>query len=170
MVITRSSSNKKQEETMAGISSDIKCYFEKLIKPLVTNKLLEDLFNKLKGDLLKKFDEKISKQNAKIEKLESIISIHENTIDQLLVKYDDDEQYSRRSYLDIHGVEVKEKESEDDVMNMLEQCYSSLDVPFNPNDIDRAHRIRLSYTDNHLGKKVKSIIIKFRSWKAHQLF
>ena len=67
---------------MATISNEMKCYFEKLIEPLVTDKSLEDLVNKLKGDLMKKFDEKISEQNAKIEKLESIISIHENTIDQ----------------------------------------------------------------------------------------
>ena len=67
---------------MATINNEMKCYFEKLIEPLVTDKALEDLVNKLKGDLMKKFDEKISEQNAKIEKLESIISIHENTIDQ----------------------------------------------------------------------------------------
>ena len=48
MVNTRSS-NKKQEETMATLSNEMKCYFEKLIEPLVTNKLL-DLFSKLKGD------------------------------------------------------------------------------------------------------------------------
>ena len=86
------------------------------------------------------------------------------------MKCDDNEQYSRRSGLRIHGVEVKEKESEDDVMNKLGQCYSKLNVPFNPNDIDRAHRIGLSYTDNHLGKKIKSIIVKFGSWKTRQLF
>ena len=67
---------------MATINNEMKCYFEKLIEPLVTDKALEDLVNRLKGDLMKKFDEKISEQNAKIEKLESIISIHENTIDQ----------------------------------------------------------------------------------------
>ena len=61
-------------------------------------------------------------------------------------------------------MEVKEKESEDDVMNTLEKCYSSLNLPFDPNDTDRAHRIGLSYTDNHSGKKVKSITVKFRSW------
>ena len=160
MVNTRSSSYKKQEENMATTSNEMKCYFEKLIKPLVTNKSLEDLFNKLKNDLLKKFDETISEQNTKIEKLESIISNHENTIDQLLVKCDDNEQYSRRIGLRIHGVEVKEKESEDDVINTLGQWYSILDVPFNPNYIDRAHHIGLLYTDNHLGKKIKSIIFK----------
>ena len=57
----------------------------------------------------KKIAEKISKQNVKIEKLESIISIHENTIDQLLVKCDDNKQYSKRSCFCIYGVEVKEK-------------------------------------------------------------
>ena len=129
----------------------MKYYFEKLIEPLVTNKLLEDLLNILKDDLSKKFDEKISEQSAKIEKFGSIISIYENTIDQLLVKCNDNEQYSRRSCLRIHGVEVKEKEGKDDVMNTLEQCYSSLDVPFNPNDVDRAHLIVLSHTDNHSG-------------------
>ena len=41
---------------------------------------------------MKKFDEKISEQNAKIEKLELTITIHENTIDQLLIKCDDNEQ------------------------------------------------------------------------------
>ena len=129
----------------------MKYYFEKLIEPLVTNKLLEDLLNILKDDLSKKFYEKISEQSAKIEKFGSIISIYENTIDQLLVKCNDNEQYSRRSCLRIHGVEVKEKEGKDDVMNTLEQCYSSLDVPFNPNDVDRAHLIGLSHTDNHSG-------------------
>ena len=31
MVNTRSSNNKKQEESMATVSNEMKCYFEKLI-------------------------------------------------------------------------------------------------------------------------------------------
>ena len=45
----------------------MKCYIEKLIQPLVTKKSLEDLFNKLKDDLSKNFDENISEQNAKLK-------------------------------------------------------------------------------------------------------
>ena len=56
MVNTRSSNSKKQEETMATVSNKIKCYFETLIEPFVTDKWLEDLFSKLKDNLLKKFD------------------------------------------------------------------------------------------------------------------
>ena len=60
MVNTRSSSNKKQEEIMTTISHDMKWCFEKLIKPLVTNKSLEDLFNKLKDNVLKRINKKTS--------------------------------------------------------------------------------------------------------------
>ena len=170
MVNTRSNSTKAKEEKMATATEELKCYFEKLIEPLVTNNSLEELFNKLKDEIVKKSDEKISEQNAKIEKLESIITIHENTIDQLLVKCDDNEQYSRRSCLRIHGVEVKENEDEDGVMNVLEDCYSSVNLQFDANDVDRAHRIGLPYTDKNSSKKAKSIIVKFRSGKARQRF
>ena len=46
----------------------MKYYFEKLIEPLVTNKLLEDLLNILKDDLSKKFDER---SPSKVLKLKS---------------------------------------------------------------------------------------------------
>ena len=54
---------------MATINNEMKCYFEKLIEPLVTDKALEDLVNKLKGDLMKKFDEKISSKMLKLKNL-----------------------------------------------------------------------------------------------------
>ena len=53
---------------------------------------------------------------------------------------------------------------------MLEDGYSSVNLQFDVNDIDHAHRIGLPYTDKNLGKKLKSIIVKFRSWKACQCF
>ena len=168
MVNTKSNNTKAKEEKMTTVTEEFICYFEKLIEPLVTNNSLEELFNKLKDEIIKKFDEKISKQNANIEKLESIITIHENIIDQLLIKCDDNEQYSRRSCLHIHRLEVKENEDEDGIMNGLEDCYSSVNLQFDANDIDPAHRIGLPYTDKNSGKKVKSVIAKFRSWKAHQ--
>ena len=119
MVNTRSSNNKKQEETMATVSSKMKCYFETLIEPFVTDKWLEDLFSKLKDNLLKKFDEKICQQNAKIEKLEYIIPIHEKTTDQLLVKCDDNDQYSRRNCLVFMEWRLKRRKPK--MMSLLNQ-------------------------------------------------
>ena len=71
---------------MATISNKLKCYLKKLIQALVTYKSSEDLFSKWRDEFLKEHDEKISEQNVKIEKLESIISIHENTMGQVLDK------------------------------------------------------------------------------------
>ena len=44
MVNTRS--NKAKEEKMTTAAEELKCYFKKLIEPLVTNNSLEELFNK----------------------------------------------------------------------------------------------------------------------------
>ena len=79
---------------MASVSNEMKGYFvkfEKLIEPLVTNKSLEVL-SKLKLTIFFFFFKNNPSIILKlIEKLKSIISIHENTIDQLLVKCDDNE-------------------------------------------------------------------------------
>ena len=63
MVNTRTSNNQKQE-IMATISNEMKRYFGKRIEPLAINKSLEDLFCKLKDDLIKKIYVKISEQNC----------------------------------------------------------------------------------------------------------
>ena len=76
MVNTRSNNTTAKEEKLTTVTEELKCYFEKLIEPLVTNNSLEELFNNLKDEIIKKFDEKISEENAKIEKLELIITIH----------------------------------------------------------------------------------------------
>ena len=59
MVKTRSNNTKAKEEKMITPTEELKCYFEKLIEPLVTNNSLEELFNKLKDEIIKKCDEKI---------------------------------------------------------------------------------------------------------------
>ena len=48
------------------------------------------------------------------------------------------------------------------------ECYNALEVPFNEEVIACAHRVGKEYTDKISKKKVKSIIVKFKSWKAHQ--
>ena len=62
-------------------------YFSELIQPLATNKCLEQMFQKLKNELVTKFEERFKEQNKKIDKLEE--SFQENTIKQLLIKCDD---------------------------------------------------------------------------------
>ena len=43
-----------------------------------------------------------------------------------------------------------------------------MELPFNEEVIDRAHRVGREYMNKISKKKVKSIIVKFKSWKARQ--
>ena len=45
-----------------------------------------------------------------------------------------------------------------------------LNFPFQDENIERFHRIRKTNTNKSTGKKVKSIIVKIKSWKFRQHF
>ena len=45
-----------------------------------------------------------------------------------------------------------------------------MNLPFPDENIGCVHRIGRTYTDKNTGKKVKSIIVKFNSWKSRQQF
>ena len=45
-----------------------------------------------------------------------------------------------------------------------------MNLPFQDENIDRVHRTERTYTDKNTGQKVKSIIVKFNSWKSRQQF
>ena len=52
------------------------------------------------------------------------------------------------------------------MIEKIRECYNALELPFNEEVIDRAHRVGTQYTDKISKKKVKSIIGKFKSWKT----
>ena len=159
MVVKRSSA---KSESMSEISEEIRKYFSKLIKPLATNTSLKEMFDKLKEEVISKFKSNIRKQNDKIYELESRIAIQEKTINHLLTKCDDNEQYSRRSCLRINGIESNSNENNEDVIEKIRECYNALELPFNEEVIDSAHRVGKEYTDKISKKKSKSIIVKFK--------
>ena len=75
-----------------SVSQEIREYFSELVKPLATNEILEDMFKKFKEGIISKSEEKFDEQNRKIDELEGKIAIQANTIDQLIIKCDDNEQ------------------------------------------------------------------------------
>ena len=64
----------------------------------------------------------------------------------------------------------KKNEKIDYVWQKVKECYKSVQVPFAQEDIDRAHRIGMEYTEKNSGKEVKSLIVKFKSWRARKQF
>ena len=113
-----------------SITVEVREYFSGLIKPLVTNKSLERRLYKFKEEIISKFEDKLREQNLKIQELESKIHSQENTFKKLEIISDDNEQYSRRSCLRIHGIEFEEGDS-GDVMEELGKCYNVMGILFN---------------------------------------
>ena len=71
MVVTCSSG----KTANMSVSQEIREYFSELVKPLATNEILEDMFKKLKEEIISKFEEKFDEQNRKIDELEGTIAI-----------------------------------------------------------------------------------------------
>ena len=157
-----------------SIDEDIKIYFENLIKPLATNDFLKETLNQFKDEIVTKFERKIQEQDERITQLESNLALRQNTINVLLdnleQKSDDNEQYSRRSCLRIHGVEWLNEGEGEDINKTLSECFEKVNVSLDSKMIDRVHRIGKSYIDKQSGKCVKSIIVKFGCWDARTNF
>ena len=118
------------------IAAEVRDYFESLIKPLVTNESLEKHLGGFQEKIVKRSEEKLDEQNAKIMELQSKVAIQDNALQSLEVKCDDNEQYSRRSCIRIHGVQCNEND-DISVINKVEQCCDEISVKFDLNDIDR---------------------------------
>ena len=157
-----------QSKSMS-ITSEMRDYFENLMKPLVTNGKLEQLLKSFQDGLMKKIEDKFNEQNTRIEELESKLAIKQNIIDTLGIKCDDNEQYSRRSCLRVHGLDFSSDEDEG-VMKKVGKCCSDMGIKFNQNEIDRVHYIGQPYMDKMKNEKVRSLIIKFKSWKSRTTF
>ena len=76
------------------------------------------------------------------------------------IKCDNNEQYSRRTSIRIHGIEVPENDSIDNVMAVVKSCHKKINVPFDEDNIDRVLRIGKKYTDRNTGEKIQSIIVE----------
>ena len=86
------------------VSKETSDYFTKLIEPLVTTQRLQEMFGKLKEEIIERFEEKVTAQNQKIVDLEERIALQEKKIENLSIKCDDNEQYSRRYCLRMLGL------------------------------------------------------------------
>ena len=65
-------------------------------------------------------------------------------------------------------MEGNSNEKNEDVIEKIREFYNELELPFNEDVIDHTHGVGKEYTDNISKKKVKSVIRKFKSWKARQ--
>ena len=159
MVSTRSSTKDKKM-----VSKEISDYFTKLVEPLVTTQRLEEMFGKFKEEIIERFEEKFTAQNQKEEK----IAHQEKKIENLSIKCDDNEQYSRRYCLRMHGLKYDKNENQNDIVSKVSECFSEIGLSYEEAEIDRVHRIGKPYKNEGSGLTMKSVIIKFKSWRYRQ--
>ena len=158
MVSTRSSTKDKK----MVVSKEISDYFTKLVEPLVTTERLEEMFGKLKEEIIERFEEKFIAQNQKIVHLEVKIALQEKKIKNLSIKCDGNKQYSRRYYLRIHGLKYNKNESQNDLVSKISQCFSEIGLPYEEAEIDWVHRLGKPYKNESSGLTMKPIIINFK--------
>ena len=72
--------------------------------------------------------------------MESKLAMKQIAIYNLEIQCDDNEQYSRRSCVRIHGLDYNCDE-DNNVMEKVERCYRDMGIDFNLNEIDRAHYV-----------------------------
>ena len=124
---------------------------ENLMKLLVTNETLEQQLKSFENGLMKKIEDKFKEQNDRIEELESKLAMKQNIIYHLEIKCDDNEQYSWRSCLQIHGLDIH-SDGDEGVLKKVEKCYSDMGIEFNQNETDRAHYIGKRYMNKKKNK------------------
>ena len=62
------------------VSKQIWDYITKLVEPLVTIQRLDEMFRKLKKEIIERFEENFSAQNQKIVHLEEKITLQEKNL------------------------------------------------------------------------------------------
>ena len=100
--------------------------------------------------------------------MKSKLAMKQTAIDNLEIKCDDNEQYTRRSSWRIHSLDFN-GDKDNNVMEKLEKSYRDMGIEFNQNEMDHAHYISKSFIDKKDKRKVRSIITKFR-WESRTAY
>ena len=89
-----------------------------------------------------------------INELEGRIALQKNMSDQLEIKCDNNEQYSEHtSSIWIHGIEIPENESIDNVMAVVNSCHEKINVPFDRDNWIVYIKLERSTSMKILGKR-----------------
>ena len=108
----------------------------------------------------------IQSKDRKIEFLESHVAILQKTVDLLVIKCDQNEQYSRRTSVRINNIHLPEEgetETSRDVLTKVKDVIAESEADIPANFIDRAHRVGKPFVTQD-GVRKQQIIVKFTTW------
>ena len=108
------------------------------------------------SDKFKEYEEDRAKKDNVIEDLKSEVDNLSTRIEKLEKLQDQQEQYSRRNCLLVHGIAEEKKEITDEVI--INTINETLDLDITLRDLQRTHRIG---KPKKAGGKTRPIIVKF---------
>ena len=144
------------------------------------DKKFNDLEKKISGQFIDDIKSKISKefqtilknQEEKIIKLESTVALlqqHVTTLKQqnfsVSKSCEELEQYGRRVCLRIDGFQTEKDEKPNDVLEKVKSVWSEAGIDIPDAVIDRAHRIGPTYKDHVTKVEMKSVIVRFTTFR-----
>ena len=127
-----------------------------------TTQRWEEVFGKLREKIIERFEEKFTGQNQKIVDLEN------KKIGNVSIKCDYNKKYSKRYCLSMHGLKYDTNKIQNYIVSKVTECFSEADLPWEEAHIDRVHRVSKPYKNESSNLTMKSIIIKFKSWRYRQ--
>ena len=129
----------------------------KLEQALVDNKSHSD-------DATRELEKSVKFMDANIELMnQSKEAFHVNFQRQFSVM-DDQEQYSRRNCLVLHGIPETAKEKTDDIV--IDTVNSKLGLSLSTSDLDRSHRIGRLQKNARQPQRPRAIIVKFARYNT----
>ena len=68
----------------------------------------------------------------------------------------------------MHGLKYDKNENQNDIVSKVSESFSEIGLSYEEAEIDRVHRIGKPYKNERSGLTMKSVIIKFKSWRYRQ--
>ena len=162
-VITRKMSDLK-EEILAKIEEKFQDF---------KSSLIAEIREQIKKEISETLDKEIEKRKeleSTVSMLQEHVKLYQEQMNELKDKHDDLEQYGRRLCVRIDGVPSNENETSNDVFENVKGLIEESKSEIPEVAIDRAHRIGKEYTDSTSGKKSKSIIVRFTTFRHRNMF
>ena len=66
----------------------------------------------------------------------------------------------------MHGLKYDKNENQNDIVSKVSECFSEIGLSYEEAEINRVHRN--PYKNEGSGLTMKSVIIKFKSWRYRQ--
>ena len=132
------------------------------------DELMETLEKRIKDSFAAELEAVTKPFANRIEALEAKVAMYEAHFEELELKIDNAEQYSRRSSLRLYNLPLPEdgKETSNDCMNKVKELFKEMEVSVPDSCIDRVHRVGQIKTPAGSSMSVQPVIMKFTSFRS----